>query len=368
MKIRIKFTKTGVLKYIGHLDMMRYFQKVFRRSGMDIGFTKGFSPHPEISIALPLGLGVTSEAEYLDVTVNSCGHSQEMIELLNREQVEGVNILSFRQVPDGRRSNAMAIATASRYRITLSDDFAKAAGLTCKNLPQRLADFMAQPEIVIWRKTKHSEGEADIKPMILEARAVREPEMQAQVQDTHIQEMQVQEAQARVQEMQMQEAQARVQEMQMQEAQARIQDILMQDNQAREAQGQQKDAQSSGSLTPEADADASLEAHGSDLDDHRSAPEAHGSDLDDHRSAPEAHVSGLDDYRSATDDAPVMEVLLPAGSAGSLNPDTFMRAFTQYLGAEAGLCSWQIHRLELYTGDTAEPAALVSLDELGEDV
>ena len=61
MKIRIKFSKVGHLKYIGHLDIMGCFQKVMRRSEVDIAYSAGFSPHQIMSFASPLGLGLTSD-------------------------------------------------------------------------------------------------------------------------------------------------------------------------------------------------------------------------------------------------------------------------------------------------------------------
>ena len=66
LKIRIKYAKTGVLRYIGHLDVMRYFQKALRRAGLDVAYSQGYSPHQLITFAAPLGLGVTSEGEYFD--------------------------------------------------------------------------------------------------------------------------------------------------------------------------------------------------------------------------------------------------------------------------------------------------------------
>ncbi len=65
MKIRIKFRKYGVMKFIGHLDIMRFFQKAVRRSGIDICYSEGFSPHQVMSFAAPLGVGITSDWEYL---------------------------------------------------------------------------------------------------------------------------------------------------------------------------------------------------------------------------------------------------------------------------------------------------------------
>ena len=71
MKIRIKFKKYGPMKFIGHLDVMRYFQKAMRRAGVDICYSGGFSPHQIMSFASPLGVGVTSQGEYVDIEVNS---------------------------------------------------------------------------------------------------------------------------------------------------------------------------------------------------------------------------------------------------------------------------------------------------------
>ena len=70
MKIRIKFRKYGVMKFIGHLDIMRFFQKVMRRADIPIAFTGGFSPHMIMSFANPLGVGVTSDGEYFDIELN----------------------------------------------------------------------------------------------------------------------------------------------------------------------------------------------------------------------------------------------------------------------------------------------------------
>ena len=67
MKARIKFRKYGVMKFIGHLDIMRFFQKVMRRADIPIAFTGGYSPHMIMSFANPLGVGLTSDGEYFDI-------------------------------------------------------------------------------------------------------------------------------------------------------------------------------------------------------------------------------------------------------------------------------------------------------------
>ena len=70
LKIRIKFRKQGSMKFVGHLDMMRYFQKAMRRADVKIRYSEGFSPHQIMSFAAPLGVGITSNGEYLDIEAN----------------------------------------------------------------------------------------------------------------------------------------------------------------------------------------------------------------------------------------------------------------------------------------------------------
>ena len=70
MKIRIKFAKTGVMKFVGHLDVMRYFQKAIRRAELPIAYSEGFSPRMLLSsFASPLGVGISSTGEYFDMVL-----------------------------------------------------------------------------------------------------------------------------------------------------------------------------------------------------------------------------------------------------------------------------------------------------------
>ena len=58
MKVRIKFSKEGPMKFVGHLDTMRYFQKALRRAELPVAFSGGYSPHMIMSFAVPLGVGM----------------------------------------------------------------------------------------------------------------------------------------------------------------------------------------------------------------------------------------------------------------------------------------------------------------------
>ncbi len=166
MKIRIKFSKTGIMKFIGHLDVMRYFQKVNRRAGVDIAYSGGFSPHQIMSFASPLGLGLTSEGEYLDMEVNSTEDSCTMRDRMNREMAEGMEILSYRRLPDAAKP-AMSIVAAADYMVSSKEGYEE---VFWDGWKASFASFCSQESILIWKKTKKSEKQVDIRPMIYEWR------------------------------------------------------------------------------------------------------------------------------------------------------------------------------------------------------
>lgn len=103
MKVRIKFSKQGPVKFIGHLDVMRYFQKAIRRAGIDIKYSEGFSPHQIMSFAAPLGLGLTSNGEYMDIEVNSMSSCETMVKQLNAVMVEGIEVLECHKLEDNAK-------------------------------------------------------------------------------------------------------------------------------------------------------------------------------------------------------------------------------------------------------------------------
>ena len=118
MKVRIKFEKRGNLRFIGHLDLMRYFQKANRRAGLPIAYSEGFSPHQIMSFAAPLSMGVESTAEYADFKLTDDARitSEEAVLRMNREMAEGLKILSFLRIPD-EAGNCMSTMFAADYRV-----------------------------------------------------------------------------------------------------------------------------------------------------------------------------------------------------------------------------------------------------------
>lgn len=162
MKVRVKFRKYGPVRFIGHLDVMRFFQKCIRRAEIDVAYTTGFSPHQIMTFAAPLGVGLTSDGEYMDIECYSVTTSEDMIERFNRASVPGIEIVSVVLLPEDA-GNAMASVAAAAYRVRFGEgrepSFDYRTGL---------AEFASLPEIKILKETKKSTLQCDIRPGLYE--------------------------------------------------------------------------------------------------------------------------------------------------------------------------------------------------------
>ena len=160
LKARIKFRKYGAMKFIGHLDIMRFFQKVMRRADIPIAFTGGYSPHMIMSFANPLGVGLTSDGEYFDIELAEPIDFHATVERMNATMVEGIEVVNMTEISDDKKRTGMSIVAAADYL-----SHAKNNGFP-EGWKEKAAAFLEQPQILIVKKTKKSEKEVDIKPMI----------------------------------------------------------------------------------------------------------------------------------------------------------------------------------------------------------
>lgn len=167
LKIRVKFRKYGMMKFIGHLDIMRFFQKAIRKSGIDICYSEGFSPHMIMSFAAPLGVGVTSDGEYLDMEVHTSPSSKEAAAALNAVMPEGMEIVGYVQLDDHAKT-AMSVVSAADYELWYKQDYEMPEKIRefepLVNLQQ---EFFEEPEqVLVTKKTKKSEKVMDLKQLV----------------------------------------------------------------------------------------------------------------------------------------------------------------------------------------------------------
>ena len=170
LKLRIRYEKTGVLRFIGHLDVMRFFQKAIRRAKLDVAYSQGFSPHQIISFAAPMPIGMTSEGEYFDGEFNSVTTSEEMIERLNSTMPDGMKVLDIVMLPEDAKPS-MSIVSASDYYIYKNPE--------CENenpecIFKKAGDFFKAEKIEVIKKTKTKEELTDIKPLIYDIKEYKD--------------------------------------------------------------------------------------------------------------------------------------------------------------------------------------------------
>lgn len=163
------FYKGGLLRFVGHLDMMRTIHRAIRRADIPIAYSQGFNPHPIMSFANPLGLGLSGEREIMEIRLESAMPCEECMDRLNKELPEGLHVLAVRDIPDTTPA-IMSLVEAAIYRIEFPDaglDFAKAV------------DDLMQKEKILIKKLGKVKGhkqmvEVDIKPWIYEIEFVSE--------------------------------------------------------------------------------------------------------------------------------------------------------------------------------------------------
>ena len=153
---RALFEKTGNARYISHLDLMRVFQRAFKRAGLPLTHTQGFNPRPSVSIALPLSLGVESLCELLDFELEHPCACDEICGRLNAALIDGVHIREVYEKGD-KLKNLSLLQT----RLILEYDQMVPDGATAK-----IENLFSQPELIVEKKGKNSTTEQDIIPML----------------------------------------------------------------------------------------------------------------------------------------------------------------------------------------------------------
>lgn len=158
-KFRLLFEKQGTACYISHLDLMRTFQRLFLRGGMFIKHSKGFHPHPVMSIVLPLPVGQSSCCELLDFEVESDVDLAGLPAMLNAGCPEGVRVLKAYEAQRPVRELAYVAA-----ELKLMYDNGVPAGAL-----EQLQALFARPQVIIQKKTKRKElADVDMIPLIRE--------------------------------------------------------------------------------------------------------------------------------------------------------------------------------------------------------
>ena len=154
---RALFVKTGNAVWISHLDLMRLFQRAFKRAGLPLTHTQGFNPRPSVSIALPLSVGIESRCELLDFDLEGEKVSNDRIlKALNENLVEGIRIVQV--YDDFSKIKNLAFLDCV---LTLEYDSGIPEGCA-----EQLRALFSKDEVTVEKRTKNGPKMENIIPMI----------------------------------------------------------------------------------------------------------------------------------------------------------------------------------------------------------
>jgi len=118
-RLRVRFRRGEELKFISHLDIMRLWVRALRRAGVPLSYSEGFTPHPRISLAAPLTVGMTGESELMDVFVSRPVSPHWFLSAVNRQLPQGIEVLEVFAVPPATSSLQSQVRQA-HYRVEVA--------------------------------------------------------------------------------------------------------------------------------------------------------------------------------------------------------------------------------------------------------
>lgn len=156
--LRLRYSRVEPAVWLAHLDLMRTFERSIRRAGLPVAYSQGYNPRPHLAFALPIGVGLATLDDYVDVYLTEPVEPADLIERLNRSLPAGLSILAAAPVS--------GIGPSLMSRICAADYILDGVGLT--EAAERLA---ALPEDQPWLVEKNSKGKmvtVNIRPLLLE--------------------------------------------------------------------------------------------------------------------------------------------------------------------------------------------------------
>jgi radical SAM family uncharacterized protein/radical SAM-linked protein len=159
VRIRMKYTKSVAVRFLSHLDLVRAFERAMRRAALPVAYSQGFHPHPKMAFGPPLALGMTSQAEYVDIQFEQ-PYSQTMIDSLNHAFPHGLHILQAKPI-FGKTPSLSSIIHQAEYLVTLDQL------LTQQQMEEAIQALLRHSEIWVQRQGKGQTKEVDIRPYIL---------------------------------------------------------------------------------------------------------------------------------------------------------------------------------------------------------
>lgn len=158
MRLLAKYTKEERVKYISHLDLMRTVHRALRRAEIPVAFSQGFNPHPKLSFASALSVGVTSEGEYMDIILEEPMPAEEAAFRLDNALPSGISIVKAVEI-DQKAPSLMSLIERASYKITL-------LSALHFDLQSSIADFMNRSAVMVQKPGKKGKVEINLRTMV----------------------------------------------------------------------------------------------------------------------------------------------------------------------------------------------------------
>jgi radical SAM-linked protein len=160
----IKFSKEDSIKFVAHLDLMRTIQRMMKRSGLPVQYSKGFNPHINMSLAQPLAVGVYSSGDYLDAAFDEELDESTIVEKLNSSAPMGIKVFEAVKIKEEQNKKvfkSMAAIDAAKYTIKIKYN-------SVEFLNQDMEKLLNTQEWETIKKSKSGESKVNIRSMIEE--------------------------------------------------------------------------------------------------------------------------------------------------------------------------------------------------------
>ncbi|HZK33892.1 MAG TPA: TIGR03936 family radical SAM-associated protein [Bacillota bacterium] len=159
MRVFIEYTREDRVRYISHLDLMRSIQRTIRRAKIPVAFSEGYNPHPRLSFALPLSVGVTSSTEYMDIILDEKVDVYDLLQSFSDHLPQGISVTGATKV-DRSVPSLMSLVGRADYRVSTSKKLSK--------VDQAINKFMQQKEIIYDKPGKRGIRQVDIRDGIFD--------------------------------------------------------------------------------------------------------------------------------------------------------------------------------------------------------
>ncbi|NPV07704.1 MAG: DUF2344 domain-containing protein [Anaerolineae bacterium] len=167
-RYEIRFGRGHAIRFISHLDLMRVWERMFRRARLPIAYSQGFNPRPLITFAAPLPVGVLSRGDLLEAALGGLVPEETVLQALRAQAVPGLEVEEVTAVP-GRRRSLPARMREARYEIELEE-------ATEGTVRGAIAALLAAPSIPVRTDRGDRVREYDLRPLVLELEYRGEPD------------------------------------------------------------------------------------------------------------------------------------------------------------------------------------------------